>query len=108
MKEAKARNPDIILWGLPWAFPGWLDATNSNNPYSNVSATAEYVVDWVDGARREHGLHIGPSCMFLRVLKNPCPRVEPSHWRAPPRLPLPRSHCHATTADRTATPALLV
>jgi galactosylceramidase len=58
MKEAKSRNPNIILWGLPWAFPGWLDATNKNNPYSNVSATAEYVVDWVDGARREHGLHI--------------------------------------------------
>jgi galactosylceramidase len=58
MKEAKARNPDIIIWGLPWAFPGWLDDTNSNNPYANVSATAEYVVDWVDGARREHGLDI--------------------------------------------------
>ena len=44
MKEAKARNADIELWGLPWAFPGWVDATKSNNPYSNVSRTAEYVV----------------------------------------------------------------
>ena len=58
MKEAKARNPDIILWGLPWAFPGWTDATNRNNPYSNVTKTAQYVVDWVDGARRVHGLDI--------------------------------------------------
>ena len=38
------------------------------------------------------------------------PRVEThaaccsvSHWRAPLRLPLPRSHCSATTADRTVT-----
>ncbi len=22
MKEAKARNPDILLYGLPWSFPG--------------------------------------------------------------------------------------
>ena len=44
MKEAKRRNPNIELWGLPWAFPGWIDATKTNNPYSNVSRTAEYVV----------------------------------------------------------------
>ena len=25
MKEAKARNPDIKLYGLPWGWPGWLD-----------------------------------------------------------------------------------
>jgi galactosylceramidase len=22
MTEAKARNPDIVLYGLPWSFPG--------------------------------------------------------------------------------------
>lgn len=58
MKEAKKRNPDIELWGLPWAFPGWVDATGSNNPYSNVSRTAEYVVDWVEGAEAVHNLTI--------------------------------------------------
>ncbi len=58
MKEAKLRNPSIELWGLPWAFPGWIDATQSNNPYSNVSRTAEYVVEWVRGAKSEHGLEI--------------------------------------------------
>ena len=58
MKAAKARNPEIKLWGLPWAFPGWLDATRKNNPYSNVSATAEYVVQWVEGAKTVHGLEI--------------------------------------------------
>merc|ERR1719428_569871 len=25
MKEAKARNPHIKLYGLPWGWPGWLD-----------------------------------------------------------------------------------
>ena len=58
MKQAKQRNPAIELWGLPWAFPGWIDATQSNNPYSNVSRTAEYVVEWVRGAKSEHGLEI--------------------------------------------------
>ena len=58
MKAARARNPEIKLWGLPWAFPGWLDATRKNNPYSNVSATAEYVVQWVEGAKTVHGLEI--------------------------------------------------
>ena len=58
MKEAKRRNPDIVLWGLPWAFPGWVDSSAKNNPYSNVTKTAQYVVDWIDGARREHGLEI--------------------------------------------------
>ena len=24
MKEAKQRNPGIKLYGLPWAFPGWV------------------------------------------------------------------------------------
>ena len=26
MKEAKARNPGIALYGLPWNFPGWIGA----------------------------------------------------------------------------------
>ena len=34
MKEAKARNPDIKLYGLPWGWPGWLDpkATPTTRP----------------------------------------------------------------------------
>ena len=42
-KEAKARNPDIIIYGLAWDFPGWVK--NSNDFASTV---AKYLVDWVE------------------------------------------------------------
>eukprot|EP00937_MAST-01D_sp_MAST-1D-sp2_P000442 g442.t1 len=58
MKEAKKRNPDIRLWALPWAFPGWLDPTGGNNPYAAPNATARYVGEWVRGARAQHNLTI--------------------------------------------------
>ncbi|KAK2173759.1 hypothetical protein NP493_850g00032 [Ridgeia piscesae] len=56
MKEAKKRNPDIILAGLPWAFPGWLGYAWW--PYENISRTADYVVRWIEGAAKVHNLTI--------------------------------------------------
>ncbi|KAK2864251.1 hypothetical protein Q7C36_003405 [Tachysurus vachellii] len=57
MKEAKKRNPDIMLIGLPWAFPGWV-ANGTNWPYNFPNITANYVVSWVIGAKHYHGLDI--------------------------------------------------
>ncbi|XP_053458014.1 galactocerebrosidase isoform X1 [Nycticebus coucang] len=57
MKEAKKRNPNIILIGLPWAFPGWL-GKGFNWPYVNLQLTAYYVVTWIVGAKRYHDLDI--------------------------------------------------
>ncbi|XP_008579433.1 PREDICTED: galactocerebrosidase [Galeopterus variegatus] len=57
MKEAKKRNPDIILIGLPWSFPGWL-GKGFNWPYVNLQLTAYYVVTWIVGAKRYHDLDI--------------------------------------------------
>ncbi|KAI5090766.1 galactocerebrosidase precursor, partial [Silurus meridionalis] len=57
MKEAKKRNPNIILIGLPWAFPGWV-GNGTNWPYSFPDITANYVVSWVIGAKQHHGLDI--------------------------------------------------
>jgi hypothetical protein len=51
MKEAKRRNPRITLHALAWDFPGWLKEANSQ-------ATADYLVKWLLGTRREHGLDI--------------------------------------------------
>ncbi len=51
MKEAVKRNPDIVLSALAWNFPAWV-----GNPAS--PAAADYLVRWVLGAKREHGLHI--------------------------------------------------
>ncbi|CAL1533497.1 unnamed protein product [Lymnaea stagnalis] len=57
MLEAKKRNPNIKLVGLPWAFPGWLKK-DANNPYSDVNKTADYVVRWVSGAKATYNLTI--------------------------------------------------
>ena len=51
MAEAKRRNPHIKLIALAWDFPGWVGKANSQ-------ATADYLVSFVDGARRVHGLTI--------------------------------------------------
>jgi hypothetical protein len=42
MKAAVARNPGIVLYGLPWGFAGWL-GFGTTNPYHNVTATADYI-----------------------------------------------------------------
>ncbi|XP_003408621.1 galactocerebrosidase [Loxodonta africana] len=57
MKEAKKRNPNITLVGLPWSFPGWL-GKGFNWPYVNIQLTAYYVVAWIMGAKHYHNLDI--------------------------------------------------
>ncbi|XP_029900857.1 galactocerebrosidase isoform X1 [Myripristis murdjan] len=57
MKEAKKRNPDITLIGLPWAFPGWV-GRGKNWPYDFPDITASYVVSWIIGAKQYHNLDI--------------------------------------------------
>ncbi|XP_072314048.1 galactocerebrosidase [Eucyclogobius newberryi] len=57
MKEAKKRNPNITLIGLPWAFPGWV-GRGKNWPYDFPDITASYVVNWILGAKEHHDLDI--------------------------------------------------
>ena len=68
MSEARKRNPDILLYGLPLAFPAWVQDTSEQgqaaadgpaagpSPYANVSATASYVTKWCLGAKRDWNL----------------------------------------------------
>ena len=67
MAEAKRRNPDILLYGLPLSFPAWVADTSSSSgvaappnagPYGNVSATATYVTKWCLGAKKDWNLTI--------------------------------------------------
>ncbi|HEX4169433.1 MAG TPA: hypothetical protein VHZ55_28560 [Bryobacteraceae bacterium] len=53
MKEAKARNPDIILDILPWGAPGWI---GNGQLYS--SDMAYYMADFIEGAKKQYGLKI--------------------------------------------------
>ncbi|XP_074145917.1 galactocerebrosidase isoform X1 [Sminthopsis crassicaudata] len=57
MKEAKKRNPNIKLIGLPWSFPGWI-GHGQNWPYAQPQITALYVVSWILGAKQHHNLDI--------------------------------------------------
>ena len=64
MNEAKLRNPEIFLYGLPWAFPAWVGCDSgtlnncNDNPYKNPNQTAAYITSWVAGAKSEYGLDI--------------------------------------------------
>lgn len=51
MKEARKRNPGIILESLPWGVPGWIGQL-----YTQIQA--DYVVQFIKGARDYHGITI--------------------------------------------------
>jgi len=53
MKEAKKRNPDIILDCLAWGAPAWI---GDGKYYSQDMA--DYVVKFIQGAKKVHGLEI--------------------------------------------------
>jgi hypothetical protein len=64
MKEARARNPAIALYGLPWSFPqfvacapGSLNCSGAG-PWTSINQTAAYVTAWAAGARDVHNLTI--------------------------------------------------
>jgi galactosylceramidase len=54
MKEARKRNPEIILDSLAWGAPGWI---GGGKYYSQDMA--DYVVKFLQGAKKTHGLDIG-------------------------------------------------
>ncbi|HWR14106.1 MAG TPA: family 16 glycoside hydrolase [Terriglobales bacterium] len=53
MKEAKKRNPRIVLDSLAWGAPGWI----GNGGYWSQDM-ADYVTQWIKGAKDKHGLEI--------------------------------------------------
>jgi galactosylceramidase len=54
MQQAKERNPDIQLYGLAWAFPGWV----AENKSALTNKTATYIVKWLLAAKTVYGLNI--------------------------------------------------
>ncbi|XP_068194159.1 galactocerebrosidase isoform X2 [Antennarius striatus] len=83
MKEAKKRNPNITLIGLPWAFPGWV-GRGKNWPYDFPDITAAYVVNWILGAKQYHDLDIqyigiwnerNFDIKYIKVLRNTLDKV---------------------------------
>eukprot|EP01051_Picozoa_sp_SAG22_P023370 SAG22_NODE_6001_length_918_cov_0.714286_1_plen_184_part_00 len=66
MKEAKARNPDVKLYGLSWAVPGWIGdactkeshACSMDAQYYHGNDNIDYHLKWIAGAKSAHNLTI--------------------------------------------------
>jgi O-glycosyl hydrolase len=52
-EQARARNPNIKLYGLAWAAPGWIDS--SGNYW--VQNSIDYLLTWL-GCAKSHGLTV--------------------------------------------------
>jgi galactosylceramidase len=52
-KQAKNRNPNIIIYAVPWSFPGWLrsETISNKSPFNDPNLAAQYIVDWILGMR---------------------------------------------------------
>ena len=55
MNQAKQRNEEIRLYGLPWEWPQWIGA-GTLDPYHNISKPLHYVLEWMRGAESVHNL----------------------------------------------------
>lgn len=55
--QARARNPNIVLYGLPWSWPGWVGGQHGN-VWGDLELPVGYIVDWVRGAKERHNLTI--------------------------------------------------
>lgn len=58
MVEAKKRNPNIKIYGLPWSFPGWLNPKGVRDPYQFPNITADYISRWIKGAKKHYNVTV--------------------------------------------------
>ena len=52
INEAKIRNPDIKVYGLPWGFPSWIGSGALNENMAN------YIINWILGAKLRYNVTI--------------------------------------------------
>ncbi len=62
MQQAKARNPNIKLFGLAWGAPGWIGTTGApvydpNNRFWSQDMV-NYYINWIKGAQSHYNLTI--------------------------------------------------
>ena len=58
MAEAYKRNPNIVLEILPWGAPGWVGSGSPGKETLYSPQMAEYVVNFIQTAKRAYGLDI--------------------------------------------------
>ena len=66
MEEAKRRNPNVFLDSLAWGAPGWI---GQGHFYSQDMAN--YVAEFIEGARKAHGLDIQYTGIWNEVTHEP-------------------------------------
>ena len=74
MTEAKTRNPNIETYGLAESWPRWVHGPNASTSVGPLDAphlSAEYITEWVKGAKDVHNLTIDWVGMWNE------------HWEAP-------------------------
>jgi galactosylceramidase len=64
MTEARKRNPKIVLDTLPWGAPGWVGKFYSRK-------TADYIANFIRGAKRTYGLDIAYTGIWNETAYNP-------------------------------------
>ena len=88
------RNPDILLYCLPWGFPAWV-GNGTRSPYQAPELTASYVVKYIQGAKKYYNLtfdYVGVSNIFLgprvglETLYLTLVNVELKHYKTLPYL----------------------
>jgi len=59
MVEAKKRNPNILISGLAWTWPGYLgEGGRGLSPWNNPQKSADYIVDWVKAAKNLYNISL--------------------------------------------------
>jgi galactosylceramidase len=58
MREARHRQPGIILDALQWGAPAWIGQGRTNNARFYSQDNADFIVAFLKGARRYHGVEI--------------------------------------------------
>ncbi|WAR21711.1 GALC-like protein [Mya arenaria] len=87
------RNPDIKIYGLPWAFPGWLNKKGQSNPYTYPDVTAGYIISWIKGASKYYNITVD----YVGIWN------EKYYDKNYIKLPLPRNtHIRGSVTDRQA------
>jgi len=78
LMEAKKRNPYIKVYGLAWAFPGWV-GKGTGDPYKYPNITANYIHKWIVGAAQSYNISVdyigiwnerNYDITFVKVLKS--------------------------------------
>jgi hypothetical protein len=75
MAEAKKRNPKIILDSLAWGAPGWI----GNGEYWSKDM-ADYVANWIEGARSKYGLHIDDTGTWNEIWTQDSKERQEHEW----------------------------